>query len=95
MGPDTGSVLVSFYRHPDLQELVEKIAISPVAWLYWHGLEELLLSHKCMQLILKGCDMDEVLLIMETDWDPAERSVTTPFEDAEDEFARMAEEDGL
>eukprot|EP00956_Cyclotella_meneghiniana_P025562 scaffold53461_cov24-Cyclotella_meneghiniana.AAC.1 len=69
LGPDAGSVMVTFYRKPEILELVEKIAQSPVAWLYWWVTEELHISHKCMQLILKGCEMDEVYLINETDWD--------------------------
>ena len=95
MGPEAGSVMVSFYRRPELQELVEKISASPVAWIYWWSLEVLHLSNECLQLILKGCDMDEVYLISETDWDHETYTVSTPFEDAEDEFARTAEEDGL
>eukprot|EP00956_Cyclotella_meneghiniana_P024908 scaffold50863_cov42-Cyclotella_meneghiniana.AAC.1 len=93
LGPDAGSVIVTFYRKPEILELVEKIAQSPVAWLYWWATEELHISHKCMQLILKGCEMDEVYLINETDWDGDTWKVSTPFEDAEDEFARRVEED--
>ena len=95
LGPDAGSVMVTFYRKPEIKELVEKIAQSPVAWLYWWATEELHISHKCMQLILKGCEMDEVYLINETYWDGDTWTVSTPFEDAEDEFARRVEEDGL
>eukprot|EP00956_Cyclotella_meneghiniana_P011383 scaffold15968_cov46-Cyclotella_meneghiniana.AAC.11 len=95
LGPDAGSVMVTFYQKPAILELVEKIAQSPVAWLYWWATEELHISHKCMQLILKGCQMDEVYLINETDWDRDSRAVITPFEDAEDEFARRVEEDSL
>eukprot|EP00956_Cyclotella_meneghiniana_P015748 scaffold24418_cov20-Cyclotella_meneghiniana.AAC.1 len=71
------------------------MAQSPVAWLYWWATEVLHISHKCMLLILKGCEMDDVYLIGETDWDNNTWTVTTPFEDAEDEFARRVEEDGL
>eukprot|EP00956_Cyclotella_meneghiniana_P023577 scaffold46160_cov42-Cyclotella_meneghiniana.AAC.2 len=95
MGPDAGSVMVTFYRKPAILELVEKMAQSPVAWLYWWATEVLHISHKCMLLILKGCEMDDVYLIGETDWDNDTWTVTTPFEDAEDEFARRVEEDGL
>ena len=95
MGPDSGSVMVTFYRKPEILELVEKIASSPVAWIYWWATEVLHISHACMQLVLKGCDMDEVLLITETDWDHSTWKVTTPFEDAADEFTRRVEEDGL
>eukprot|EP00956_Cyclotella_meneghiniana_P013313 scaffold19184_cov46-Cyclotella_meneghiniana.AAC.3 len=95
MGPDAGSVMVTFYRKPSILKLVEKMAQSPVAWLYWWATEVLHISHKCMLLILKGCEMDDVYLIGETDWDNTTWTVTTPFEDAEDEFARRVEEDGL
>eukprot|EP00956_Cyclotella_meneghiniana_P007316 scaffold9944_cov52-Cyclotella_meneghiniana.AAC.4 len=95
MGPDAGSVMVTFYRKPAILELVNKMAQSPVAWLYWWATEVLHISHKCMLLILKGCEMDDVYLIGETDWDSTTWTVTTPFEDAEDEFARRVEEDGL
>ena len=95
LGPDAGSVMVTFYRKPAILDLVEKMAQSPVAWLYWWATEVLHISHKCMLLILKGCELDDVYLISETDWDNTTWTVTTPFEDAEDEFVRRVAEDGL
>ena len=46
-------------------------------------------------LLLKSCDPDIVLLLPETEWDPATWSISTPFEDAEDEFVRTIEEEGM
>jgi hypothetical protein len=95
MGPNVGSALATSRKLPEIKELRDKIAVDVVTWMYWYCREVLGLSESCVMLLLKSCDPDTVLLLPETEWDPATWSILTPFEDAEDEFVRTIEEEGM
>ena len=68
LGPNLGSKLaITGRRLPELDQLRNNIAAGSVHWFYWHWYKELLLSDSCMQLMLKNCDTESVLLIPETE----------------------------
>ena len=94
-GPNIGSTLATSLRRPEITKFVGKIAPSPVAWIYWYCYERLLFSSDCIDLILKGCDSEEVLLVTETDWNDDSMTVTTPFSNAGDDFIQSVDDNGL
>ncbi|KAL3798647.1 hypothetical protein ACHAWO_003199 [Cyclotella atomus] len=95
MGPNIGSALATSRNLPEITDLRDKIAVDVVTWMYWYSREVLGLTESCILLLLKSCDPDTVLLLPETEWHPETWSISTPFEDAEDEFVRTMEEDGI
>jgi hypothetical protein len=95
MGPNVGSALATSRKLPEILELRNKIAVNAVTSMYWYCREILHLSDSCIMLLLKTCNPEIVLLIAETEWNADTWIITTPFEDAADEFVQTATEEGI
>jgi hypothetical protein len=95
LGENVGSTLATSVNKPDVIEFRDKFADNPIAMAYWIAYEEFFIDLSCINIMMADCDPEEVLLISETDYDKERRMVITPFEEPEDEFVRLAEEDGI
>ena len=95
LGPESGSLRVATYRKVGIQKIVQKIKVSPVAWIYNYGIHICKLTVKCMDKVVSGCDFEEVLLIESSTWDSDTMAITTPFIDSEDAFVLEMEKKGF
>lgn len=95
MGPNIGSTLATSRRLPEISQLRDKIVTNPIFWIYWYCYDYLGLTDACVNLLLASCDPEPVLLIPETEWDPSTWTVTSPFEEATDEFLASAQHEGI
>jgi hypothetical protein len=95
IGPDVGNTLVTSRRKNEIISFRSKILNNPVAWVYHWMFEILLFDVACIDILLKTCDPEEVLLAIDSDFNIEDMTVSNPFEDKGDEFVRQAIEDGM
>ena len=95
IGPDVCNTLVTSRRKNEIISFRSKILNNPVAWVYHWMFEILLFDVACIDILLKTCDPEEVLLAIDSDFNIEDMTVSNPFEDKGDEFVRQAIEDGM